>query len=328
MSMIRYCCKVSYLGAHYSGWQSQKDGSSIQEHIESALRHICPEDVVIVASGRTDAGVSAKSQVFHFDTSRDMADRKWIPAINTYLPSDIHITEVKRVPFTFHARHTVRWKRYTYRIHTGMYDVFTKDIAYQCPIPLDFEKMQEASRYFVGKHDFTTFNSSSLVEYPDQVRTIFSVECKKEGDMISLTFKGKGFLRYMVRMMSAALIEVGKGKLQPQEIQVLLEKKSRKVAHRNAPSCGLTLEEVDYFKVFALNEQGMIREYLYYDELPIGVTLEDGIHYIMTTRHAQTPLAYITLKEDSYDVEYVSEEAEDVFQSLESDFKQSIEESI
>lgn len=336
MSLIRYCCKVSYIGARYSGWQSQKDGSGIQDQVESALHHICPEKVFVVASGRTDAKVNARQQVFHFDTSRDMADKKWIPAINTFLPEDIHVTEVHRVPFTFHARHTVRWKRYTYRIHTGMYDVFSKDVAYQCPIPLDFAKMQEASKYFVGTHDFTTFNSSSLKEYPDQVRTIFSVDCVQNGQDISLTFKGKGFLRYMVRMMSAALIEVGKGKMSPEEIPVLLEKKCKTAAHRNADAHGLTLEEVKYFEVLALSETGMIREYMHSDSLPEGKNIEtlekeydthaDTVYYVMTTRHEQTPLARIIVTEKGYAIEYMHEDGKVLFEELQEAFIKRIHE--
>lgn len=321
--VIRYRCTVSYIGKNYSGWQSQKDGSSIQEHIESALQHLCQEEVHITGSGRTDAGVNARGQVFHFDTHRDMADRKWIPAINRFLPEDIYVLKVQRVSFTFHARHCVRWKKYTYRIHVGPYDVFSKDTACQCPVPLDFEKMKEASRCFVGTKDFTALNSSSLKEYPDQVRTVFSVDCRQDGDMLSFTFRGKGFLRYMVRMMSAALIEVGKGKLQVEDVQRLLEQKSRNVAHKNAPACGLTLEEVSYFDVLALGSEGMIREYLYTDVLPAGYTLEDlekpsdyPLQYVMTTRHEQTPLARVCITKEHCLVTCLSPQAKGAVEEL------------
>lgn len=300
--MIRYKCTVSYVGRDYDGWQSQKLGISVQEKIEAVIRSITQEHNNIIASGRTDAGVNARAQVFQFDTERDMSGRKWMGAINGYLPKDIHIMKVERVSRRFHARYCVRKKTYVYRINTGPYDVFTKDTAYQCPIPLDTDRMIEASKYLIGTHDFTSLNSSSLKEYPDQVRTIESIDFDIQGDQIAIAFTGKGFLRYMVRMMTAQLIEAGRHRIEPADIETILQARSKTIARRNAPANGLTLEHVDYFDIAALSPDGMLREYLLSDVIPEGLTLKEleenirekkmPMRYLFTTRHSQEPLGY------------------------------------
>ncbi len=264
---MRYKCIVSYVGNHYEGWQSQTKGNSIQEQIETAIQHITQTRTPITASGRTDAGVNAREQVFMFDSERDMDGRKWMGAINAYLPDDIHIMNVEKKDEIFHSRFNVRYKKYTYRINNGMYDVFSKDIAYQYSVPLDYEKMKECIHVFEGTHDFTSFNSSSLEEYPIQVRSIYKVECHKDGDMISLSFTGKGFLRYQVRMMVASIIDVGRGKITISDVKEMLDAKDRTVKRHNAPACGLTLEHVDYFEMIGLNENIQIREFLRGDVL-------------------------------------------------------------
>lgn len=301
--MIRYKCTVSYDGTAYEGWQTQKRGNSIQEQIESSLARITGTPVNITASGRTDAGVSARAQVFHFDTEKDMSGRKWAGAINAGLPPDIHIMSVEKVTRRFHARHCVRWKRYTYRVNDGPYDVFTRNHACQCPVPLDFARMQETVPYLTGRHDFTALNSSTLAEYPDQVRTVEKIELERRGNMILMTFQAKGFLRYMVRMLSAQLIEVGKGKLSPQDVKAILDSRSKSVSKRNAPACGLTLEEVSYYDVMAMSSDAVIREYILKDDIPEGLdlfVLERNIAerkypmtWLMTSRRGNVPYGQV-----------------------------------
>ena len=335
--MIRYKCVVAYNGAAYDGWQTQKNGRSIQEQIEPIIRHITNEHTVITASGRTDAGVSARAQVFHFDTEKDMTGRKWMGAINAFLPKDIHIISVEQVSRRFHARHCVRWKRYTYRVNDGPYDVFTKDIAYQCPIPLHLTAMQEAARYLVGKHDFTAYNSSPLSEYPDQVRTVESIEVTRNGHMIEMTFQAKGFLRYMVRMMSAQLIEVGKGKLKPEDVKKILDTKSKSTSKRNAPACGLMLEQVDYYDVMAMSQRALLREFILKDDIPSQWdlhNLEEHIRtktfpmiYVLTGRHGVEPTGYALMDESGVTVHvYEEKDLEDAL-TLEEDIHLWLEEN-
>lgn len=318
--MIRYKCTVSYDGSAYDGWQSQKLHLSVQEKIEESIERITHRHINIIASGRTDAGVSARAQVFMFDTELEMPERKWMGAINAFLPEDIHIMKVEKVNNRlFHARYNVRWKKYAYRIHTGSYDVFSRNTAWQAPMGLDYERMKEASRYLIGTHDFTTFNSSPLSEYPDQVRTIYDIKMEKADNMITITYTGKGFLRFMVRMMSEALIEVGTHKYEASHIQDMLDAKSKNYPHRNAPACGLMLEEVNYFEILALNDYGMVREYLYGDEIPFGLHLkqvekavrdsEDMQVYAFTERHSQKILGCFRV-DHAKAVFYVNEKTE------------------
>ena len=278
--MIRYKCTVAYSGAGYCGWQTQKYGNSVQEYIESALERIFDSPVRIMAAGRTDAGVNAWGQVFQFDSEKDIGERKLMGAINGFLPKNIHIRKVEKKDQLFHVRYCVKTKQYDYRINLGEYDVFTRDSAYQCPYPVDVRKMEEAAQYFIGTHDFTSFNSNSLKETPDQVRTIESITFHRDGDMLTISYRGRGFLRYMVRMMTAALLEVGRGRMEPENIKVLLEAKSKTVARRNAHPEGLTLKEITYFDVLAETAQLTVREVLPEDEavlkgMPFGYVLAD-----------------------------------------------------
>lgn len=299
--MKRYKCTAAYVGAAYAGWQSQKEGNSIQEQIEAVLERINGKRTKIVGSGRTDAGVNARAQVFMFETEREnMSCRKWMGAINAFLPCDIHIVDVEEVSPLFHARYNVRWKQYSYRVNTGTYDVFTEKTAYQCPIELDFEVMKETAKILEGRHDFTSFNSSPLSLYPDQTRTVFRIDLEKSGSMITMNFYGKGFLQYMVRMLSSAIIETGKHKITPDDVRKMLEAKSKSVPRRNAPACGLTLEHVEYFDMVAYNDVCQVREYLRDDVYPCdGWTLEyleDRIrsdaypkYYMFCTKTEQEP---------------------------------------
>ncbi len=263
--MTRFKCTVAYVGANYEGWQAQRNGNSIQQKIESAIEMIAQKKVGITASGRTDAGVSAKGQVFHFDSDMNMSAYRWTGAINGKLPKDIHIVKTEKVDDLFHARYTVKSKRYVYCINMGPYDVFTKDTAYQCPYRLNVAKMKTASRYLIGTHDFSSFCANSYTETPEQTRTVFCIDFAQEGDMLRIAYEGDGFLRYMVRMITAELIEVGREKLQPQDIEKILCAKSKTYARKNAVPQGLTLERVDYYKLLALGKNAMVREFLFSD---------------------------------------------------------------
>ena len=165
--MIRYKCIVSYCGANYAGWQRQNGVNSIQATIEDAIKIITVKDTTIVGSGRTDAKVNARGQVFHFDSDIDMSPYKWKGAINGFLPGDIHILSIEKVDDLFHSRFDVKEKKYTYRINMSEYDVFTKDTVYQYCRPLNVEKMIEASKCFLGTHDFTSYCSNSLEQMED-----------------------------------------------------------------------------------------------------------------------------------------------------------------
>ena len=257
--MARYKVSVSYIGKNYVGWQRQKNGVSIQEVIEHSLSKVVKQPINIVATGRTDSGVNAKGQIFHFDSELTMTNDKWKMAINNFLPDDIFVNNVELVDDIFHSRYCALYKIYEYNINLGEYDVFTKDSAYQCYYKLDLEKMEEASKIFIGYHDFTSFCSNPVDKFKKKKREIFNIDFIFNKDVLKIVFKGKGFLRYMVRMIVATLIEVGRGKLSIVDVEKMLEARSKDVVRRNAKPNGLTLVYIKHFDLVYMDESVIIR---------------------------------------------------------------------
>lgn len=244
--MRRFKCVVSYDGTAYIGWQSQCKNNSIQEKIESVLKRISNEDIKAVAAGRTDAKVHAYGQVFHFDTDFTLDASRWHWAMNGYLPKDIHIQSIEEVGQEFHARFSVKRKQYDYRINLGEYDVCMIHYAYQCRHQLNVEEMEVASKILIGKHDFSSFCANSLEQFPNQVREIEDIVFTKENDILTISYRGKGFLRYMVRMLTATLIEVGRGRLTPEDVRNMLEARDKECCKHNAEPQGLYLMKIEY----------------------------------------------------------------------------------
>lgn len=243
---MRFKVTVAYNGANFVGWQRQNKGRSIQKTIEDVISIIEKKPTEITGAGRTDSGVSALGQVFHFDSQLNIPEEQWRKALNDLLPNDIYIKDVTLVSDDFHARFSVTSKRYDYCIQTGEYDVFTYPYVLQLNKPLDIEKMRECAELFVGEHDFTSFNATPLETISYQVRTIQRLSIVDEGDKVRLIFEGKGFLRYMVRMISQVLINVGLHKSDQQDILRMFELNDKEACKLNAPPQGLTLVEVRY----------------------------------------------------------------------------------
>ena len=241
---MRYKAIVSYDGTAYQGWQKQPDKNSVQAKIETALSRLCRHNVKITGAGRTDKGVHAFGQVFHFDTDKEFKDIT--KSINSQLPEDIRIVSCKPVSDEFHSRYDAKWKHYSYIINTGKFNPIQRNYAYQSGIDLDEEKMQEAARALVGTHDFSSFNATRKDEIEDQVRTIYKIEVKRRGSLVTVDYYGDGFLRYMIRMMTGALIEAGKGKITAEDIQNIMEKMDKTACNYNVPACGLYLIEISY----------------------------------------------------------------------------------
>lgn len=244
--MRRFKCVVSYDGSNYIGWQSQNKNNSVQEVIEGVIKRICNMDVKIVAAGRTDAKVHAYGQVFHFDTEFYLDANRWRMAINGYLPSDIYLRTIEEVDENFHARFSVKEKQYDYLINLGEYDVCKVNYMYQCRYQLDVNKMIEASKYLLGIHDFSSFCANPIDKFPNQIREVKDIQFTFEKNVLRISYIGKGFLRYMVRMMTATLIEVGRERIEPIQVQVMLEAKDKDICRLNAEPQGLYLMRIDY----------------------------------------------------------------------------------
>lgn len=242
---MRYLAVVTYDGTHYAGWQIQPNGISIEEEIEKVLSRILTMPTKIYGSGRTDAGVHSHGQTFHFDAKEIKDLGKFTYSLNSLLPRDIHINTIKKVNDDFNARYDVKSKTYVYFINMGSYDPFNKDYMYQLLRPLDLSKMEECLEVFKGEHCFMNLTSKDE-DQANYVREIYECNLEAKDNIVKITFKGNGFMRYMVRMLVGTLIEVGLARLEVAEVKRILEADERKVVSFKAPACGLYLEKVEY----------------------------------------------------------------------------------
>ncbi|WP_273123861.1 tRNA pseudouridine(38-40) synthase TruA [Bacillus weihaiensis] len=244
---MRVKCIVSYDGSQFNGYQVQPNQRTVQREIEEALTKLHKgNEVKIHASGRTDAGVHAKGQVFHFDTPLTIPEGKWPYALNSLLPDDIVIISAAYVQDDFHARFDVERKEYRYMINRDMMvDVFMRNYEYHYPFELDVDAMKRAADLLVGTHDFTSF-CVAKTEVEDKVRTIYSIDINEENQQIIFSFIGNGFLYNMVRILVGTILEIGQGKREILEIPGILEGKDRKLSGKTVPGHGLYLWKVYY----------------------------------------------------------------------------------
>jgi tRNA pseudouridine38-40 synthase len=248
---------LAYDGTNYHGFQRQHQtqGPTIQGTIETVWEELVEEKVTIAMAGRTDAGVHAAGQVVNFMTEARIPEEKIPKAFNSLLPKDIRILKAECVPDDFNARWDARWKRYDYQIDNHpILNVFKRLYAAHEPIPLDVTKMQRASRYLEGHHNFKTFAAAGGDSKTFE-RTIYRCKVRKEHQLIVVSCVGDGFLYHMVRIMVGTLMDVGKGRIKPEEIPDILASQERKRARIIAPAHGLTLTFVNYtdkgpFEVF------------------------------------------------------------------------------
>lgn len=245
--MRNYKFIVTYDGSKYSGWQRLQDNieKSIQGKIEILLSKLLEEEIQIIGSGRTDAGVHALMQVCNFKTSKVLG-KDFIKDFNRYLPEDIKIIEFSEVDDRFHARYNAKKKIYMYRIDNSPFgNPFIRKFAYHVDKKLDIEKMKEVSKIFIGEHDFTSF-SNSKSKKKSSVREIYNIEFKITDDIIEIYFEAEGFLYNMVRMLAGAIIGAGLGQISGEEVEELLTEKTREKHRFTAPPHGLFLYNVEY----------------------------------------------------------------------------------
>ena len=243
---MRYKVTLAYDGRNYAGFQSQTNALAIQDIVEDAIERIFRQKIRIIMSSRTDAGVHAKGQVFHFDSEVEKDTGKLKFSMNSLLPDDIHVIEIKKVSRNFHARYSVKKKTYEYLINLGEYDVFLKGRAYQCFYKLDVDLMKEGAKLLLGEHDFTSFNTSPVKEYPNQVRNITEFTITRKKDLLKIRVTSSGFLRNMVRIMVGTLIDLGRGKKSLDDIKDMLEHPNKSTRRYNADPNGLYLVKIFY----------------------------------------------------------------------------------
>lgn len=246
--MEKIKCVISYDGTNFSGFQIQPKKRTVHGELEKALMKIHKgEHIRLQASGRTDTGVHAKGQTIHFDSPFDIPEENWKRALNTLLPDDLYVREVEKVSVSFHARYDVMEKEYRYYIwNEKEKDVFKHNYAYQFPYKLNISAIQAACRHLEGEHDFTTFSSAKATTKGSKVRTLYQVSCEKQGSEIEFIFRGSGFLYNMVRIIVGAMLDVGQGRREPEDIINLLQQKDRQLLGETVPPQGLYLWNVIY----------------------------------------------------------------------------------
>lgn len=238
---------LQYEGTRYQGWQRQTSSeNTIQGKLEQLLSKMCNEPIEVMGSGRTDAGVHALGQVANFHTTSTMSAEEMLSYINEYLPQDIAVLQVTEAAPRFHSRLNACGKRYCYRvINSAIPNVFWRRYALEVPLKLDVEAMEKAASYLSGEHDFKAFTSAKKGK-KSTVRRIDKIDIAREGDRLTFTFEGNGFLHHMVRILVGTLLEVGTGKRKPEEMTEILASGSREKAGALVPAKGLTLMEVFY----------------------------------------------------------------------------------
>jgi len=244
---------IAYDGTDFHGWQAQSSKPTIQGEIVGVLRQLTQEKILLQGTGRTDAGVHALGQIASFRTQSGLSAGDFHRALNALLPPSIRIVKAEEVGPTFSARFSARGKVYRYRIYRGrvLPPMLWRYVLYY-PFPLDEEAMRDAAARFVGVHDFTSFAASTGSEEDDKERVmdreIFSTELVRSPDNEELVFTvhGRSFLRYMVRKMVGTLLDVGRGKLKPEDIDRLFEVRDRSKAGPTVPAHGLWMVSADH----------------------------------------------------------------------------------
>ena len=238
---------IEYDGKEFNGWQKQPNKLNIQGEIEKAIKQITGEEVDLTASGRTDAGVHALGQVANFKTNSNIPIEKIPIALNSNLKKSIVIKSAEEVEERFHSRLNCKRKTYRYIINNSKYGTaIYRNLETHIPMKLDIQKMQEAVKYFEGEHDFKAFKASGTSS-KSSVRTIYKAEVIDAGnERIYIELTGNGFLYNMVRIISGTLVEVGLGKIEPNEIKTIIESQKRENAGKTLPPQGLYLVKVEY----------------------------------------------------------------------------------
>ena len=244
--MKRFKLTLEYDGTNFAGYQVQPAKRTVQGELEGALEKIYKQKVLTYASGRTDAGVHALGAVVHFDAPKTIKNNI-LDAMNSYLPEDLKVVKVEEVDQNFDARFMAKKKTYGYKFYLSRYErPLFQNRALRVNDNIDIEKMREACKYLIGKHDFTSFVARKSGK-TDFVREIYDANIEKLGDgCFMFKISGNGFLYNMVRIIMGTLLFVGSGKFQPVDVQKIIDNKDRRLAGKTVPPYGLYLLSVEY----------------------------------------------------------------------------------
>lgn len=238
---------LEYDGTGLAGWQRQADLPTVQSHLEAALSRLTGEEVTVIGAGRTDAGVHARGQVANFRTNATLNLEAVQRGGNALLPPQIAILSAEEVPLDFHARFSATGKTYDYDLWLGpVRPALLRNFVWHISMDLDVEGMCEALKPLVGEHDFSSFQSTGS-EVKTVVRRLRAAELTRfpEG-LVRITLDGDGFLRHMVRAVVGTMVEVGRGRIRPSDVETILAARNRDRAGPTAPARGLFLRTVRY----------------------------------------------------------------------------------
>ena len=252
--MPRVAVGIEYDGGAFAGWQSQPRLVTVQDELERALSLVAAEPVSVVCAGRTDAGVHARAQVAHFDTSATRTGRAWTLGANSHLPRQVSLRWARTVPAHFHARYSAESRTYCYLIlNRPTRSALAAGRAAVIHRPLDVRAMNEAAQALVGEHDFSAFRAAEC-QARSPVRRLSQLTVMQRADWLVMRVTANAFLHHMVRNIAGLLIRIGEGQAPPSWARTVLESRDRREAAPTAPAGGLYFWSVRYPEAFALPE--------------------------------------------------------------------------
>lgn len=253
--MMRIAMGVEYDGAAFHGWQTQQPGvRTVQQELEGALSKVANHPVIVHAAGRTDTGVHGVGQVVHFDTLAERPLRGWLLGCNVNLPDAINVNWAKRVPEDFHARFCARSRSYRYVILNRLArSALWRYRATWRHAPLDADRMQQAARHLIGRHDFSSYRAVAC-QAKSPVRTLTRLDVTRHGGLVVIDVSADGFLHHMVRNLAGVLIAIGEGQRPTDWSCEVLEHRDRTLGGVTAPPQGLYLVHVGYDGAFDIPE--------------------------------------------------------------------------
>ena len=248
----RWALGVEYVGTHFCGWQQQPGLHTVEGELTEAVSGIADHAVALSCGGRTDAGVHARGQVVHFDTTALRSPRSWVLGVNARLGQQLSVSWARPVPDFFHARFSAVRRRYRYSIlNRSARSALLGGRTAWVQLPLDVDRMQQGGAHLLGEHDFSAFRAAECQSH-SPVRRLDSLEVHRDGDLVHIDVAANAFLHHMVRNIAGLLIEVGRGVRSPEEVRALLLGRDRRANAPTAPAEGLSLQAVDYPRAFRL----------------------------------------------------------------------------
>lgn len=246
-NLRNFLLTISYDGRQFHGWQIQQNAYTVQEAFQTALKKIIGNEFDIKGCSRTDSGVHANMYCISIKTAHPIPPERLKAALNRWLPLSVAVHNCVEVDLDFHARYSCVSKEYIYKIwNSEVRNPFLDGYALHYRYKLDEKLLNDAAQAYVGSHDFTSFCTLDSREKGDMTRKVKSFSVFREGKMVIMSVEADGFLYNMVRIMVGTLLRVAQGKIPPDGIAEIIEKRDRKFAGPTARACGLYLNKVNY----------------------------------------------------------------------------------